>query len=69
MLTGLLFLAVLPPLKFDDVPKFDYSFRMRVLQLLICGGSVLVFAGAMAVSGMLLLLLLGYLGDLQCKVS
>lgn len=69
MLTGLSVLAALPPLEFDDVPKFDYSFSMRVLQLLICGGSVLVFAGVMAVSAKLLLMLLGYLGDLQCKVS
>lgn len=60
--------AGLPPLKHLDVPKFNYSFSMRVKQLLVVCSTVALFLAVMAASVKLVLLLMAGMGDLQGKV-
>ncbi|KAF5838861.1 hypothetical protein DUNSADRAFT_2030 [Dunaliella salina] len=60
--------AALPELEHTDVPKFDYSFSMRVMQLLVVSGTVVVFLGTMAAMVKCVCVCLAATGDLGCKV-
>jgi len=61
--------AALPMLEHPDIPKFDYSFSMRVMQLLVVCCAVVLFLGTIAAMTKLMILTCVAMGDLGCKVG
>eukprot|EP00983_Pelagomonas_calceolata_P017484 547406-Pelagomonas_calceolata.AAC.2 len=57
----------LPMLEHPDIPKFDYSFSMRVMQLLVVCCAVVLFLGTIAAMTKLMILTCVAMGDLGCK--